>query len=45
MKVADHSLNAHRTPPSRRNMKYRTLGRTRIEDGDMPLDDERPTGL
>jgi hypothetical protein len=28
-----------------RSMKYRTLGRTGIGDGDMPLDDERPTGL
>jgi hypothetical protein len=45
MKVADHSPNAHRPPPRGRSMKYRTLGRTGIEDGDMPLDDERPTGL
>jgi hypothetical protein len=28
-----------------RSMKYRTLGRTGIEDGDVPLDDERLTGL
>jgi len=26
-------------------MKYRTLGRTGIEGGDVPLDDERPAGL
>jgi hypothetical protein len=26
-------------------MKYRTLGRTGIEGGDVSLDDERPTGL
>jgi len=26
-------------------MKYRTLGRTGIEDGDVALDDERQTGL
>jgi hypothetical protein len=26
-------------------MKYRTLGRTVIEGGDVPLDDERPTEL
>jgi hypothetical protein len=29
----------------RRSMKYRTLGRTGIEDGDVALDDERQTGL
>jgi hypothetical protein len=45
MKVADHSPNAHRPPPRGRSMKYRTLGRTGLEDGDVPLDDERPTGL
>jgi hypothetical protein len=45
MKVADHSPNAYRPPPGERSMKYRTPGRTRIEDGDMPLDDERQTGL
>jgi hypothetical protein len=28
-----------------RSMKYRTLGRTAIEDGDVPLGDERQTGL
>jgi hypothetical protein len=33
------------TPSKRRSMKYRTLGRTGIEGGDVPLDDERPTGL
>jgi hypothetical protein len=52
MKVADHSPtiaerspNAHRSPPRGRSMKYRTLGRTGIEDGDVPLADERQTGL
>jgi hypothetical protein len=33
------------TPSKGRSMKYRTLGRTGIEGGDVPLDDERPTGL
>ncbi|GAB2840902.1 hypothetical protein GCM10027176_50920 [Actinoallomurus bryophytorum] len=41
MKIADHSPNASEG----RSMKYRTLGRTGIEDGDVPLDDERRTGL
>ena len=45
MKVTDHSLNAHRPPPRGRSMKYRTLGRTGIEGGDVALDDERQTGL
>jgi hypothetical protein len=41
MKVADHSPNASKG----RSMEYRTLGRTAIEYGDAPLDDERQTGL
>jgi hypothetical protein len=41
MKVADHSPNASKG----RSMKYRTLGRTGIEDCDVALDDERQTGL
>ncbi len=41
MKVADHSPNASKG----RSMGYRTLGRTAIEDGMVPLDDERQTGL
>ena len=41
MKVADHPPNASEG----RSMEYRTLGRTGIEDGDVPLDDERQTGL
>jgi hypothetical protein len=41
MKVAEHSP----TPSKGRSMKYRTLGRAGIEGGDVPLDDERPTGL
>jgi hypothetical protein len=41
MKVADYSTNAS----TGRSMDYRTLGRTGIEDGDVPLDDERQTGL
>jgi hypothetical protein len=31
--------------PGGRSMTYRTLGRTGIEDGDTPLDDERQSGL
>ena len=38
---ADHSP----TRLQREKYKYRTLGRTGIEDGDVPLDDERQTGL
>jgi predicted RNA binding protein YcfA (HicA-like mRNA interferase family) len=45
MKVTGHSPNAHRPPPRGRSMKYRMLGRTGIEGGDVALDDERPTGL
>jgi hypothetical protein len=45
MKVADHSPNAHRPPPSGTSTKYCALGRTGIEDGDVALDDERQTGL
>jgi hypothetical protein len=45
MKVADHSPNAHRPPPRGRSIKYRTLGRTGIEDCDVALDDERQPGL
>jgi hypothetical protein len=41
IKVADHSPNASKG----RSMEYRTLGRTGIEDGDAPLDDERQSGL
>jgi hypothetical protein len=41
MKVADHSPNA----AEGRSMKYRTLGRTGIEGGDVPLNDERQSGL
>ena len=41
MKVADHSANAS----TGRNMECRTLGRTRIEDGDAPLDDKRQSAL
>jgi hypothetical protein len=41
MKVADHSP----APSKGRRMKYPTLGRTGIEGGDVPLDDERPAGL
>jgi hypothetical protein len=41
MKVADHSP----APSKERSMKYPTLGRTGIEGGDVPLDDERPAGL
>jgi hypothetical protein len=33
------------SPTASKGEKYRTLGRIGIEDGDMPLDDERPTGL
>ena len=40
MKLADQSPNAVKG----RSMKYRTLGRTGIEDGDVALDDERQTG-
>jgi hypothetical protein len=40
MKVADHSPNASEG----RGMEHRTLGRTGIEDGEVPLDDERQTG-
>jgi hypothetical protein len=45
MKVAGHSPNAHRPPPGGRSMKYRTLGRTGIEGGDVRPGDERQTGL
>jgi hypothetical protein len=45
MQVAAHSVNAHRPPSKGRSMKYRTLGRTGIEGGDVPLDDERQSGL
>jgi hypothetical protein len=52
MMVADHSPTTRRPLAERspiaskgKSMKYRTLGRTGIEDGDVPLDDERPTGL
>ena len=41
MKVADRSPNASKG----RSMEYRTLGRTRIEDGEVPLDDERQIRL
>ena len=41
MKVADHSPN----PSKGRGMEYRTLGRTAIEYGDAPLDDQRQSGL
>ena len=41
MKVADHSPNASKG----RSMECRTLGRTGIEDGEVPLDDERQTRL
>jgi hypothetical protein len=41
MKIADHSPNAS----TGRSMGYRPLGRTGIEDGDVPLDDERQNGL
>jgi hypothetical protein len=41
MKVADHSPNASKG----RSMEYRTLGRTGIEEGDAPFDDERQTRL
>jgi len=37
MKVAERSPNASKG----RSKEYRTLGRTGIEDGDAPLDDER----
>jgi len=40
MKVADHSPDASKG----RSVESRTLGRTRIEDGDAPLD-ERQSGL
>jgi hypothetical protein len=38
---------AERSPTASkgRSMKYRTLGRTGIGGGDVPLDDERPAGL
>jgi hypothetical protein len=39
---------AERSPTASKGgeaMKYRTLGRTGIDDGDVPLDDERQTGL
>lgn len=45
MKVADHSPNARRSAPKGRNMKCCTLGRTGVEVGDVPLDDERENGL
>jgi hypothetical protein len=45
LKVADHSPNARRPPPRGRSMKYRTPDRTGIEDGDVPFDDERQTGV
>jgi hypothetical protein len=41
MKVAERSP----TPSKARSMKHRTLGRTGVEGGDVPLDDKRPTGL
>ena len=41
MRVADHSPNASKG----RSMEYPTLGRTAIEDGEVPVDDERPSGL
>ena len=41
MKVADHSPYASKG----RSMESRTLGRTGIEDGEVPLDDERQTRL
>jgi hypothetical protein len=41
IKVADHSPNASKG----RGMEYRTPGRTAIEDGDAPLDNERQTRL
>jgi hypothetical protein len=41
MKVADHSPNASKE----RSMEYRTLGCTGIGGGDVPLDDERQSGL
>ncbi len=41
MKVADHSPNASKE----RSMEYRTLGCTGIEGGDVPLADERQSGL
>jgi hypothetical protein len=41
MKVADNSASASKG----RSMEYRTLGRTGIEDGEVPLDDERQNGL
>jgi hypothetical protein len=44
MKVPDHSPNAHRSPPRGRSMKYRTLGRTAIEGGDVALGGERQAG-
>jgi hypothetical protein len=44
MKAADHSPNALRSPPRERIMKYRTLGRSRIEDCDAPLGDEERAG-
>ena len=34
----------HLPPPRGRSMKYRTLGRTGIEGGDVPPGDERPSG-
>jgi hypothetical protein len=41
MKVAERSLTASKGG----SMKYRTLGRTVIKGGDVPLDDEWPTEL
>jgi len=41
MKVAERSPNASKG----RSKEYRMLGRTGIEDGDAPLDDERQSGL
>jgi hypothetical protein len=45
MKVTDHAPNAHRPPPRGTSMKDRTLGRTGVEVGELPLDDERENGL
>ena len=40
MKVADHSPYASKG----RSMEYRTLGRTGMEDGEVPVHDERQIG-
>jgi hypothetical protein len=45
MKVADRPPNALRSPPRERIMNYRTLGLSRVEDGDAPLDEDPRTGL